>query len=93
MRPAPLRMALSAALEMPLLLLLMLPASLIVSGLLNFLGGKKSRPVNVDDFRSKCLLLLVGAFFLGQVDTYGLGRALSSSYEFTSGETAGTLGW
>ena len=40
---------------MPLRLLLMLPASLIVSESLNFLGGKKSRLVNVDDLRSKWL--------------------------------------
>ena len=40
---------------MPLLLLLMLPASLIVSDSLNFLGGAKSKAVKVLDFRSKCL--------------------------------------
>lgn len=54
-RPAPLRIALSCAWEMPLLLLLMLPASLATSGSLNFLGGAKSRAVKVPDFRSKCL--------------------------------------
>lgn len=40
---------------MPLPLLLMLPASLIVSLSLNFLGGAKSRPVKVDDLRSEWL--------------------------------------
>lgn len=50
-RPAPPRMALSCEFEIPLLLLLMLPASLIESASLNFLGGAKSRPVNVDDLR------------------------------------------
>lgn len=52
-RPAPLRMAPSCTAEIPLLLLLMLPASLIVSVSLNFLGGAKSRLVNVVDFRNE----------------------------------------
>lgn len=52
-RPAPLRIAPSCTAEMPLRLLLMLPASLVVSESWNFLGGAKSRLVNVDDFRSE----------------------------------------
>ena len=55
-RPAPARTANWLAADKPLRLLLMLPASLLIeSESLNFLGGKKSRLVNVDDLRSKWL--------------------------------------
>jgi hypothetical protein len=57
-RPAPLRMAACDTAEIPLRLLLMLPASLIVSFSLNLRGGAKSRPVNVPDLRKRCLLIV-----------------------------------
>jgi hypothetical protein len=44
---------------MPLRLLRILPASLIESGSLNFLGGAKSSEVNVPDLRSMCLFRLL----------------------------------
>lgn len=50
-RPAPLRMALSCACEIPLLLLRIEPASLRASESVNLRGGAKSRPVNVLDLR------------------------------------------
>lgn len=53
---APLLIACSCTVEMPLRLLLMLPASLIVSLSLKTLrGGAKSSDVNVPDLRSMCL--------------------------------------
>ena len=52
-RPAPFRIAPSCLDEIPLRLLRILPASLMESGSLNFLGGAKSSPVNVPDFLSK----------------------------------------
>lgn len=59
-RPAPPRMALWAAREMPLRLERMLPASLLLSlGSLNFLGGRKSSAVKVPDLRRSCLGWLV----------------------------------
>ena len=54
-RPAPLRMAELARLEMPLPTLWTLPASLMASGSLNLRGGAKSNEVNVVDLRSRCL--------------------------------------
>lgn len=52
-RPAPLRMAISFTRDMPLRFERMLPASLILSLSLNFLGGAKSRPVKVPDLRNE----------------------------------------
>ncbi len=58
-RPAPLRRAACWTAEMPLRLLLMLPASLAVSPSLNFRGGAKSSAVKVVDFRRRCLCVRV----------------------------------
>lgn len=55
MRPAPPRMALSCAFDMPLRLLRMEPASLRASELSNLRGGAKSSAVKVLDLRSRCL--------------------------------------
>ena len=50
--PAPLRIAAWFIAEMPVRLLLMLPASLMSPSSLKRLGGAKSRAVNVLDFLS-----------------------------------------
>lgn len=93
-RYAPLRMAPSCACDTPLRLLRMLPASLIVSGSLNRLGGAKSSPVNVPDLRSKCLSegLVVRGSRRGDSMTYGLGIEASSSKALAVGMKDGTAG-
>ena len=54
-RYAPVRMFHKCALDAPVPLLRILPASLAVSDVLNRAGGAKSRFVNVPDVRNACL--------------------------------------
>lgn len=92
-RPAPPRIALRLADEIPLRLLTTLPESLIESGSLNRRGGAKSRAVNVPDLRRRCLRLMLVTIrrILSGGFTYGLGKAGVSSKALTNGEWIGVF--
>lgn len=71
----------------------MLPASLMLSGSLNFFGGAKSKAVKVPDFLSKCLKAVSTSDthdLFGS--TYGDGIGASSSKALATGVKAGTVG-